>query len=79
MLTKGDDLTINIDFSHTISEPQCRLEAVGKSSCNSGLAHKSIDHNLDRVILVTSELLIRLQKFCNLYTFAIYSRTSKTL
>ena len=60
MLTKRDDLTIDINVGNTICETQCSLKTVSQTSLYACLAHETIDHNFDRVVFVSSEFLIGL-------------------
>ena len=60
-----------LDFSNTIGKTQRCFKTVSQSTLYASLSNKTIDHNFDRVVFISSKFLVRFQKLSNLDDFAI--------
>ena len=80
MLTEGNNFTLLITLSthdfnsgDPVSKFQSGFKTVGQTTIDSGFLNKSIDNNVDAVILVSSKLVALFQKLRNVYDLLINS------
>ena len=78
-LVLGTLVPDDLDGRHSLGETQSSLEAVGQASIDAVLSDQTIDHHVDRVLLVTRQFGVSLQEFDDVHHLTVDPSANEAL